>query len=223
IKYAEKHQVCPFEFSLDISLWADVIICDYNYVFDPQVYLKRFFEGAAEDYVFLIDEAHNLVDRSRDMFSATINKADFLDLRNIFKNKYHKIYKGLNKINRIINEKLKELEVLDNYYQQEEIEELYYPIRNLISSMEPWLIEEKEDGSYEEVIDFYFSILSFMKIWEFYDEHYVTSIEKDGRDVFIRLYCVDSSYLLQMAEERAKSSIFFSATLTPLEYHMDLL
>ena len=77
LSYARKHKVCPFEFTLDFSLWADIIICDYNYVFDPQVYLKRFFENPKENYVFLIDEAHNLVDRSREMFSAQINKRRF--------------------------------------------------------------------------------------------------------------------------------------------------
>ncbi len=223
LEYAEKHQVCPFEFSLDISIWADVIICDYNYAFDPQVYLKRFFDGAGQDYVFLIDEAHNLVDRSRDMFSASINKADFLDLRDIFKDKYTKIYKGFNKVNNIINRITKELDLLDNYYQKEELEELYFPIRNLITGLEPWLIEEKDHESYEGVLDFYFALSSFIRIWEFYDDHYVTSLEKDGRDLLISLYCVDASHLLQMAEERARASIFFSATLTPLDYHMDLL
>lgn len=223
LEYAEKHQVCPFEFSLDISIWADVIICDYNYAFDPQVYLKRFFEGAGQDYAFLIDEAHNLVDRSRDMFSASINKADFLDLRDIFKDKYPKIYKGLNKVNNIINRITKELGLLDNYYQKEELKELYFPIRNLITGLEPWLIEEKDHENYEGVLDFYFNLSSFIRIWEFYDEHYVTSLEKDGRDLLMTLYCVDASYLLQMAEERARASIFFSATLTPLDYYMDLL
>ena len=109
VEYAKKHHVCPFEFSLDISLWADVIICDYNYVFDPQVYLKRFFDGIGNDYVFLIDEAHNLVDRSREMFSAQINKADFLDLRDIFKDKYPSLYKAMNKCNRILNDLKKEV------------------------------------------------------------------------------------------------------------------
>ena len=71
-EYAQKHQVCPFEFSLELSLWSDPIICDYNYVFDPRAHLKRFFEEEGGQYAFLVDEAHNLVDRAREMFSADL-------------------------------------------------------------------------------------------------------------------------------------------------------
>jgi DNA excision repair protein ERCC-2 len=83
-EYAQKHTVCPFEFSLDLSLWADCIVGDYNYVFDPRVYLRRFFAEEVVDegnYCFLIDEAHNLVDRAREMFSAGLTRAVFEGLR----------------------------------------------------------------------------------------------------------------------------------------------
>lgn len=81
-EYAEKHQVCPFEMCLDMSLFADAVICDYNYLFDPHVYLKRFFtDGAAGNYIFLIDEAHNLLERGREMYSAVLFKEQFLELR----------------------------------------------------------------------------------------------------------------------------------------------
>ena len=222
LKYSKKHHVCPFEFSLDVSLWADVIICDYNYVFDPHVYLKRFFEGLAKDYVFLIDEAHNLVDRSREMFSAEINKADFLDLRDIFRDKYPSIYKSINKCNSIMNNLKKEVGT-GNYYQSEEIADLYYPVKRLITLIEPWLIQEKEHEDYEMVMEIYFNLITFIKISDFYDEHYITSIEVKDRDMIFKLYCVDSSYLLNQSLDRAKSAMFFSATLTPLEYHMNLL
>ncbi|MCQ2540117.1 MAG: ATP-dependent DNA helicase [Acetatifactor sp.] len=80
--YAMKHRVCPFEMCLDMSLFADAIICDYNYLFDPNVYLKRFFaEGISGDYIFLIDEAHNLLERGREMYSAVLLKESFLELR----------------------------------------------------------------------------------------------------------------------------------------------
>ncbi len=81
-EYAQKHRVCPFEFCLDMSLFADGIICDYNYLFDPHVYLKRFFaEGNKGEYIFLIDEAHNLLDRGREMYSAVLEKEKFLELK----------------------------------------------------------------------------------------------------------------------------------------------
>ncbi|MBU5439713.1 ATP-dependent DNA helicase [Tissierella sp. MSJ-40] len=223
LSYSEKHKVCPFEFALDVSLWSDIIICDYNYVFDPQVYLKRFFTNEGEDYVFLIDEAHNLVDRSREMFSAEINKGSFLDLKDIFKGHYPHIYKGFNKCNGIINKLKREMEIEDEYYQREEIDDFYYPIKKLITLLEPWLIEEKDHENYEDVIELYFKLITFIKISDFYDEHYVTSFQQKGKDLYIKLYCVDSSYLLKEALKRGSAAIFFSATLTPLDYHMDLL
>ena len=72
--YARKHTVCPFEFSLDLAYVADAIICDYNYLFDPRVSLKRLLEEQKKSTLLLVDEAHNLVDRGREMFSASLNK-----------------------------------------------------------------------------------------------------------------------------------------------------
>lgn len=223
ISYAKKHNVCPFEFSLDISFWCDVVICDYNYVFDPQVYLRRFFETEGQDYVLLIDEAHNLVDRSREMFSASLNKADVLYLKDIFKEEYIQVYKSMNKLNSIFNKLKKDKDIKDNFYQAEEISDLYYPVTKLIAQMEPFLIEKKDHPDYDRVLEFYFNLSTFIKISDFYDEHYVTSIESDERDMVLKLYCVDPSYLLNLALKRGRTAIFFSATLTPLEYHRDLL
>ena len=223
LEYALKHRVCPFEFSLDVSLWCDVIICDYNYVFNPQVYLRRFFEGEEEDYVFLIDEAHNLVDRSREMFSAEIHKADFMDIKELFVDKYPAIYKSINKCKNILNKLKKDLGVEDNYYQSDEITDIYYPFKKLITLMEPWLIEEKNNPKYDKVIDLYFNINLYLKISDFYDEHYVTYFDNRDNDLTLRLYCVDPSYLLSQALKRGRAAVFFSATLTPLDYHRDLL
>ena len=72
---ARKRRVCPHEMSLDVSTWVDAVVCDYNYVFDPNAHLRRFFgEGVKGEYLFLIDEAHNLVERGREMYSAQIYK-----------------------------------------------------------------------------------------------------------------------------------------------------
>ena len=69
--YAEKYRVCPFELSLDLSNWCDSVICDYNYLFDPIMYLKRYFSDQGP-YTFLGDEAQNLVDRAREMYSSQL-------------------------------------------------------------------------------------------------------------------------------------------------------
>ena len=111
IRQAQKWMVCPFEFSLDLSLWVDVVICDYNYVFSPRVKLKRFFaEGVKGDYLFLIDEAHNLVERGRDMFSAELYKESFLELRKTVKPYSRKIAYALEKCNRYLLELKRKME-----------------------------------------------------------------------------------------------------------------
>ncbi len=98
---ARKWQVCPFEMSLDVSDWIDAVICDYNYVFDPNVHLRRFFgEGNQGEYLFLIDEAHNLVERGRKMYSASICKEDFLKIKKLVKSKDVKLSKRLDESNR---------------------------------------------------------------------------------------------------------------------------
>lgn len=221
--YAKKHHICPFEFILDVSLWADVIVGDYNYVFDPQVYLKRFFEGIKQDYVFLVDEAHNLVDRSREMFSSEISLDDFTDIIGIFSDKYKKLEKSLLRCKDIMEEVKGQLSGRKEYYRPEEITELYYPFKRSLSLLEPWLIEEKRQEKYDQVLELYFKILSYIKISDLYDSHYVTYIREDGDNIVYKLYCVDSSYLLKLAFERGKSSILFSATLNPMDYYMNLL
>ena len=224
VEYAKNHRVCPFEFSLDLSLWSDVIICDYNYVFDPNVSLKRFFEGNGDDYIFLIDEAHNLVDRSRDMFSAEITKEPFLKYKRLFKEEFPSISKAFNSCNNAMN-KIKRAYISDEdfYYQKEEITDIYSPINRLIKELEQWLINEKNHELYEEVLELYFELLRFIKIADFYDERYVSYIEEMDKYMLLKLFCIDSSYLLSETLKKGKTAIFFSATLTPLDYYRNVL
>lgn len=97
--YARKHKVCPFEFSIDLAYEMDAVICDYNYIFDPRVSLKRLIEDQKKSTALLIDEAHNLVDRGREMFSATLTKATFLQLKKDYKGTGKSIYELSNKVN----------------------------------------------------------------------------------------------------------------------------
>lgn len=223
LDYSRKHKVCPFEYQLDISLFSDVIICDYNYVFDPQVYLKRFFDLEKGDYVFLIDEAHNLVDRSREMFSANLEKSKLLNARKISKDQGPKLYKSLNGIIKIINHHLNNNEILDGYYQKEEIIDLYFPIKRTLANIESFLTDHRDASGYDDILDLYFQLTSFIKISDIYDESFVTTLEEKSGDLELRLYCIDASGHLRNALKRGLSAIFFSATLTPVDYFMNLL
>ncbi|WP_432667258.1 ATP-dependent DNA helicase [Wukongibacter baidiensis] len=221
-KYSEKHKVCPFEFALDLSLWSDCIICDYNYVFDPRVYLKRFFSQKG-DYVFLVDEAHNLVDRARTMFSAQLYKRQFLELKRTMKEKSPGIAKSLNKLNSFMIDMKKLCNEGKSHIQKE------YPIildellENLINQCEFYFASNRTEEIDEKLSELYFDALSFLKIGELYDERYITYIEKENKDTKIKIFCLDPSELIKKAIKRGKSGIFFSATLAPLKYFKEIL
>ncbi len=221
-EYAQKYQVCPFELSLDMSLWADAVICDYNYVFDPFVYLKRFFaDGIKGENIFLIDEAHNLLDRGRDMYSADL----WLDeLRNIrFQiEAYHPRIAGL--IKTVENEYEKILAGVDECEVIFDISPLLKKLNMLINVISSWL-EDHAEGKYrDEILEFYFAISAFASIYERVDDKYVIYAETDQDDrSHIRLLCVDPSTNLSECMARARSTILFSATLLPIQYYKKLL
>lgn len=222
-KYALKHCVCPFEFSLDLTLWADAVICDYNYVFDPSVSLKRFFAEKGGDYVFLIDEAHNLVDRAREMYSAELFKKPFLDFKREVKTTYPKLSKALNKINQYMLELKKKCDS-NGYYIKEELDgDIYYYLKKFIAECEEYLLKQKKAEMYEEHLSLYFEALAFTRICELYDDKYITYVENLNRDVKLKLYCLDPSHLLKETLKKGKAAIFFSATLIPMDYHKNIL
>lgn len=221
--YSEKHKVCPFEFTLDLAIWADSVICDYNYVFDPRVYLKRFFQDNNGDYTFLIDEAHNLVDRSREMYSAELYKSKFLELKRVFKDKNTKISKALDKINSYILRMKKQCLDEDFYLQVDAPNEIFLLLTKLIGESEEWLTENAGKEGHKELLELYFECHAFLRISELYDERYVTYVEKSRSDVKLKMFCLDPSYLLSEAIKRGKSAIFFSATLSPIDYFKDIL
>ena len=140
---AQKYQVCPFEMSLDVATWVDNILCDYNYVFDPNVYLKRFFqEGIKGDYIFLVDEAHNLVDRSREMYSAQLYKEDMLAVKRIMKPHNFMIAKTLDKCNKAM---LEFKRVCETYEVHESVGVLTFHLMRLASQLEEFF-EKKSAG-----------------------------------------------------------------------------
>lgn len=225
-KYALKYKVCPFEFSLELANFADCIICDYNYVFDPRVYLKRFFLEGSTDFTFLIDEAHNLVDRAREMFSAEMNKREFLELKKLSKEYSKDISKILNKINSHMIDLRKLCEENDNQYiDMESPKEIIPMLREFIFDAEKWILENKDKSVKfkEYLLELYFKSLAFIRTFEEYDERYVTYIEKINDDVKLKMFCLDPSYLLGEAMKRGKATILFSATLLPMDYFIEIL
>ncbi len=224
-EYSRKHTVCPFEFSLDLSLWADCIICDYNYAFDPRVYLKRFFLNNTGDYAFLVDEAHNLVDRAREMFSAQILKSGYLEAKKLMKSRVPKVARILNKINSYMVALRKQCTDEGFIVSKAELTDLYRLLNSFISESEEWILKNQNSNieGFDQLLETYFNSIAFTRMADFYDERYVTFIETKSSDVRVKLFCLDPSFLLADAVKRGKAAVFFSATLTPLNYFMDVL
>jgi DNA excision repair protein ERCC-2 len=218
---ARAFNICPFEFSLELSLWVDCIVCDYNYAFDPRVYLRRFFmeDDGKTPFAFLVDEANNLVDRSREMFSAQLWKQSFLDLRKGIKNYLPQVSKGLGKINSQLVRLKKETEEAEKPLAHETYpEDLPSKLRGLVRSMERWLVLNIKTPFRKNVLDLYFEVSWFLKVVENYDSSYAFCVEKVSKDLKIKLFCMDPSTQLGEALDRSRSVIFFSATLTPVDY-----
>lgn len=221
-EYAKKHSVCPFEMCLDMSLFADGIICDYNYLFDPHVYLRRFFaEGVRGEYVFLVDEAHNLVERGRDMYSALLCKEDFLRLKKTVKAYDERIAKNLDKCNR---EMLALKRECDTYRVVEYIDDFVRALTRLGAAIDDYLEDHEDSPVRKDILEFYFEISHFLAMYELVDENYIiyTQLQSDG-DFVLKLFCVNPAKNLRECMMRGRSTILFSATLLPIQYYKKLL
>lgn len=223
MEYALRYQVCPFEFSLDMSLFSDAVICDYNYVFDPRVYLKRFFaDGIGKrNYVFLIDETHNLLDRGREMYSAALFKNAFLHTKRLIKDAAPKVAAHLDKCN-------KELLVMkrqcESYRKEKNIDGFVVALDRLYGAVDDFLDEHDTFPNKKELLEFYFEAAHFLNMYEIMDENYVVYSQlMDDGDFMLKLFCVDPSRNLRQCMQKGRSAILFSATLLPIQYYKKLL
>ncbi len=339
---AREHQVCPFELSLDLSSWVDVVVCDYNYVFDPKVYLRRHFTEEPGDYAFLVDEAHNLVDRAREMFSADLDTREIQDVRRALKQAAPRCAKALSKLSSAIRtlcgptalsseppetsdiaselnlfpassgagvppataptgtplacslpesptlrsagcvgkarspspqpsppgrgshtvsssnkpgasasptgRPMFSLPLRERVAVREKTSRncawaapvfgdsggvlplatrafptpLTAPLEDALKEAETWLARNEPADFRDSLLELFFRLHSFQRTAELYDERYVTIIEP-GRSIRVRLFCLDPSFLLRQALARGKAAVFFSATLTPIDYYRALL
>jgi DNA excision repair protein ERCC-2 len=224
---ARKHTVCPFELGLDLSNWADVLICDYNYVFDPKAFLKRYFLDAGGDYGFLVDEAHNLVDRAREMYSAQIRRSQVRAVNKALGEEAPGLRRALSSLDSFFQSLLKRCEEEgrgDGWLDREPPEEILPLLQRVQAEAEPLLARNRPTTWREVLLDLFFDILAFLRVYDLFDEHYVTYGEKRGQgDLILRLYCLDPSSRLRDACQRGRSATFFSATLTPVDYFRRLL
>lgn len=220
-KISKKYNVCPFEFSLELSLMSDITICDYNYFFDPRVALKREF---TKNNIILIDEAHNLVDRTRNMYSTELWKEDFLKVAKSIKNDDKKLYKLFKKINSDLLELKKSIVDNEKYkILEDEPSNMLNNLRKILTLGDEWLTKNSDHKDYNTILDLYFQVLSFIRLSEIVDDNFCYYLEKDNNKFRIKIYCINPSDILLEITKNIGSVIYFSATLTPLKYFRYIL
>ncbi|MBQ6320317.1 MAG: ATP-dependent DNA helicase [Lachnospiraceae bacterium] len=223
VKYSQKHMVCPFEFSLDMSLFSDMVICDYNYVFDPNVYLRRFFgEGASGDYLFLIDEAHNLTERAMKMYSAELVKEDILDLKRLVSGVDPRLARSLESVNKqmlALKRECEDVKVVDSF------DALVNQLLRLNGRIEQFLDDREHFEHSEEVLDFYFNLRHFLNIYENLNskDYVLYTRHEDGGNFGAHLMCANPAKRVRACTDKAKFTVFFSATLLPIDYYRMML
>lgn len=219
---AKKYECCPFELSLDLSLYSDVIVCDYNYLFDPQVYLKRFFELEETDSYFLVDEGHNLISRAREMYSKALSLQLIKDFKKLLPKHHRKHHKILQQFIEYSDD-TKRLLKNKNYIFQKELPDKLIDLGYRWSEyFRDFLFELKEDIP-TWVQNLYFDLMSFLKISEYYDDHFSFLVELVNHELQFKIFCLDPAHFIKQKLDFGKGSVLFSATLSPVQYYQNLL
>lgn len=226
---ARKHKVCPFELGLDLSLWCDVVVGDYNYLFDPVVHLMRFFETAG-DYLFLIDEAHNLPGRARDMHSTSLCKSAFYDAKKRLGKGKSSLKNALTKVNNIFIEwRHRCEEVLGDsrfgrtYFEKSRAEDFDRALTKLCEPLEIWLDEHRAPGeTHDALLQLDFDIRAWLRVADTFDNHFVLQMSAVGSEVRAAMLCLDPSDFLAADFAKGRAAVLFSATLAPAGYYKDL-
>jgi len=223
LEYAARYRVCPFEFSLELAGWADCVICDYNYAFDPRVYLRRFFI-AGGDFLLLVDEAHNLVQRAQEMFSAELTKAPILALQKAVRAVAPELGRVLHRLNAQMVALRKQCEASDGYFTQAEIPAgLTACLQEFAVLAQRWLGREEADPFRTELLDQYFAAQDFLRTAAEFGADYVVYGIKAGSDVRLKLFCLDPARRLRAVVRLGRAAVFFSATLHPLGFYIRML
>ncbi len=237
---AGEFNVCPYELSLTYSELCDVIICDFNYLFDPDVYIRRFFTRGG-DYAFLVDEAHNLAERARDMYSAEITLSDIsggalcellgsesrlgvaaVGAAQIFKNMAEALLR---------DEVRKDNEgILHGAYHTRDLPGDFYtvfPALAAIAEEELYATfgakDTERDLRASAIREYAYRIRKFAAATERFDSGYELFLFLDGDEIRAKIFCLDTGETLRSRLALGHGAVLFSATLTPLTYYRSVL
>ncbi len=222
-RLAREHTLCPFEFQLDLSLWCDLIVGDYNYLFDPKVSLRRFFESGG-DYLFLVDEAHNLPDRARDMYSASLRRSDFTETASVFGRKQPKVKKLIREMERSFDRLREAADQQENrtFFQDTPRGSFTDQLSAMTGPFQEFLDKHREGEEHDAILQLYFLIQDYLRVADGYDDHYITQVSVYGRDTEITLLCLDPSDFLRDCFSLGRGGVLFSATLSPPGFYQDI-
>lgn len=225
LEYAQRHRVCPFEYSIELAYLADIVICDYNYIFDPRVFLKRLSDEQKKRTVILVDEAHNLVERGREMFSAELEKKAFLDIKRTYGQLNPELSNAAKVINALLIGQRKKLGERKSAAYPGVPDELLDALEDFVLHAGAQLSRYGENHTSKEIdlLEVFFQSQNFLRIAKYYNEHYTTHVIKGSNNVYLKLFCLDPALNLQKMTKGFASTLFFSATLTPIGYYMDAL
>jgi Rad3-related DNA helicase len=228
---AKTTEVCPFEVSLELIEEADVIVCDYNYIFDPYVGLKAFQqESDYSDCVLIVDEAHNLVDRGRGYYSPEIYEKSFDAIANHLRGRNCWI-DGWEELIEILRDHFRELA---SSIEGEQRQMLCEPNRELFMEQRVewerivleyigWKIENKIAEEEDPLIDFYFKLVKFTNLLSEESDELASLIEKTNDGLKLKIFCKDPSRFLGKIFDSAHATIALSATLEPFEFYRKIL
>ncbi len=233
---AEKHSLCPYELSLDISEYCEVVICDYNYLFDPSVRFKRYFEASTGRYAVLLDEAHNLPDRAREMYSASLTAADFMRLYkdvDTYFPEHKPLREALADMLRLLQRiagLCRSEEQLDaqgrqmGYYLSARVPENFdIVLQKFVQVGGEVLRQEDDTGAYALLDQAVTQCSNFLRSLDLFSSAFVFYAESIGGRLQIYIRCLDPSNILRHMMQPVGGTVFFSATLTPMEYFADML
>lgn len=221
--YAQKHHVCPAEFAFDVANFSDVIVCDYNYVFDPLAKLQRFFVEVTERYAFLVDEAHNLPHRGREMFSASICRDDVLALRRAYPKKTEP-YKAIGKLNSQLHAIQKQLRLDDQPYTTSDLinGKLLATLSKAFDACVVYGLDTEGFELSKNDSELLLRCFRFNFISDYFSSgHLWVESDEDGGTCTMR--CIDPSESLAASYKNAVSAIIFSATMAPYSYYEEVL
>ena len=219
-----KYKMCAFEFSLYLSYYCDIVIADYNYAFDPVAHLIRYFEDDSYKPKVLVDEAHNLVDRSKDMYSAMINEIDIRVLRAKLNGYKPSIRNDCNKALEILDSYREYLTTNTTLFETSMNNDLNVILRNLFQKCDQIFEENKKIKDKDLALESYFKIMDFLNISEIFSETHRMIIKLVNDEISINYFCLDASkFILDTIKNSIYGIVFFSATLYPIEYHANLI